>query len=46
MKFMMAFVFGWILNIWGFFDITANILGIVFWAFVMIDLLFLRDSHE
>jgi hypothetical protein len=43
MKFMMAFTFGWILTIWGFFDVTASILGIIFWAFVMISLLFLED---
>jgi hypothetical protein len=43
MKFMMAFAFEWILIIWGFFDTTASILGVIFWAFMMISLLFLED---
>jgi hypothetical protein len=46
MKFMMAFMFGWILNIWGFFDTTSNILAVIFWALLITDLLFLEDSHD
>jgi hypothetical protein len=46
MKFILIFTFGWIVTIWGFFDTTACILAVVFWAFVLTDLLFLRDEYE
>ena len=36
---ILVYVFGWVLNIWGLYDRTANVLGIIFWGFMVVDLL-------
>jgi hypothetical protein len=36
--FTLAFVFGCALTIWGFFDVAVNIVGLLFWLFLIADL--------
>jgi len=38
MGFTLAFVFGCVLTVWGFFDNIVNIVSLLFWLFLIADL--------